>query len=215
MLYILSCLVLTWNCGVLKPDLWVVADSEAKGVVKAKFSWISIGSNSILQAGWQVCSLAHVGLWGFRTCLQQFAAQSSRSWCCFRLTDCAVKGLALLFEQLCWSGGDGCHVSSPDVGLSFLPCKTNCQGSCVTADSFHILGLSIRRETLRETTSVRPQIFSIGRLGVHPGSVENCVLFWHLFLVSLSSIVVSKFRSKLVCFPVLLFHPKASALHGY
>lgn len=38
-----------------------------------------------------------------------------------------------------------------------------------------------------------------------PGSIENFVLFWCLFLVPLSFIVVSEFWSKLVCFPVCFF----------
>lgn len=49
MLDILSPLVHTWNSGDLKPDLWVVADSEVKGVLKAKFSWFSLGSDSVLE----------------------------------------------------------------------------------------------------------------------------------------------------------------------
>lgn len=145
----------------LKPDMRVVADSEAKGVVKAKLSWFS---DSILQT-------AHTGLadkvtvwlvpqlWGFRNCLQQFATQSNRKGCWFTLICCAGKNLELLYEQWFlqprWSGGDGCHVSSPTT--SVLACKTNSWGNCFRANSCHISSLDTRIKTLGKTTSVGPQ----------------------------------------------------------
>lgn len=89
-------LVHMWNCGIWSHLMWIVADSEAKGVVKAKLSCFSVGSDSILQT-------AHTGLadkvtvwlmlqlWGFRNCLQQFATHRTER-------------MLVYFNVLCWEG---------------------------------------------------------------------------------------------------------------
>lgn len=150
----------------LKPDLWVVADCEAKGAIMTKLSWFSVGSDSVLQAAHtgmvdKVTVWLMVELWGFRNCLQQFATQSNRKGCWFTLKDSAGKDLELLYEQWFlqpqWSAGDGRRVSSPSK--SVLACKTNSWSSCFRANSCHISNFDTRRKMLWKTTSVGPQNF--------------------------------------------------------
>lgn len=183
MLHILSPLVHTWNCGDLKPDLWVVADSGAKRAVKTKFSWFSVGSDSILQTTHTgmadkitVCPVLE--LWGFRNRLQQFTAQSSRNWCWFTLIDCAAKGLELLYKQWFlqprWSGVDGCHVSSPNISLSFLvkqgPREIVLEPIVVTSRVW-----TLAEKCWEEQPVLDLRVFSIGRVGMDPGLIENFV----------------------------------------